>query len=113
MGLDTTHNGWHGSYSAFHRWRIAVCAAAGYGTLDAYKGFDGATPCPDPETDALWYLLNHSDCDGAIKSHHCRALAKRLEELLPALQPADAAAAQQWIEGLRLAADRNEDVEFM
>ena len=29
MGLDTTHNAWHGSYTGFSRWRTAVANAAG------------------------------------------------------------------------------------
>jgi hypothetical protein len=30
MGLDTTHDCWHGSYGGFNRWRNAIAAAAGY-----------------------------------------------------------------------------------
>lgn len=30
MGLDTTHNCWHGAYSAFSRWREQLAIAAGY-----------------------------------------------------------------------------------
>ena len=29
MGLDTTHDCWHGAYSAFHRWRCMIAKAAG------------------------------------------------------------------------------------
>ena len=28
MGLDTTHDCWHGPYSMFMRWRTAIAAAA-------------------------------------------------------------------------------------
>lgn len=30
MGLDTTHDCWHGAYSAFSRWREQLAVAAGY-----------------------------------------------------------------------------------
>lgn len=48
MGLDTSHDCWHGAYSAFNRWREAVAKAAGiplqlmegfwgYGTVDEWR----------------------------------------------------------------------------
>lgn len=30
MGLDTTHEAWHGAYSAFSRWRDKLAEVAGY-----------------------------------------------------------------------------------
>jgi hypothetical protein len=30
MGLDTTHEAWHGAYSAFSRWRDKLAQVAGY-----------------------------------------------------------------------------------
>jgi hypothetical protein len=30
MGLDTTHDAWHGAYSAFSRWRDKLAEVAGY-----------------------------------------------------------------------------------
>lgn len=30
MGLDTTHDAWHGAYSAFSRWRNKLAEVAGY-----------------------------------------------------------------------------------
>jgi hypothetical protein len=30
VGLDTTHDAWHGAYSAFSRWRELIAVAAGY-----------------------------------------------------------------------------------
>lgn len=29
MGLDTTHDCWHGAYSAFHRFRHGIARAIG------------------------------------------------------------------------------------
>ena len=39
MGLDTTHNAWHGAYSAFHRWRTEIARAAGLPPLTLMEGF--------------------------------------------------------------------------
>lgn len=39
MGLDTTHDCWHGAYSDFMRWRMALAEAAGLPPLDLMEGF--------------------------------------------------------------------------
>jgi hypothetical protein len=39
MGLDTTHNAWHGAYSAFMRWRKEIAKAAGLPPLELMEGF--------------------------------------------------------------------------
>lgn len=39
MGLDTTHECWSGSYSAFMRWRREIARAAGFPPLDLMLGF--------------------------------------------------------------------------
>ncbi len=170
MGLDTTHDCWHGPYSAFNRWRQAVAKAAGI-PLYLMDGFhqcpnatamewaaprDGGPMCASPygpllhgwarqaddllpiswnvlKPDVLHVLLNHSDCDGEIAAEHCAPLADRLEQLLPMLPTTyetgpheglhgpetitvhvhDAPIrARQFIDGLRLAASRNEPVGF-
>jgi len=41
MGLDTTHDAWHGSYSAFMRWRIELARVAGLPPLSLMEGFYG------------------------------------------------------------------------
>ena len=38
MGLDTTHDCFHGAYSAFSRWRNAVAEAAGYMVAPGARG---------------------------------------------------------------------------
>lgn len=119
MGLDTSHDCWHGAYSAFGRWRAKVCEVAGHGKLDDRAGFGGAIPWPTD--DPLVKLLYHSDCDGEIAWEDCAAIADRLEELLPALKRAGdggghigdyAESAGRFIAGLRLAASRKENVDF-
>lgn len=39
MGLDCSHNAWHGAYSAFMRWRQKVAEVAGLPPLELMDGF--------------------------------------------------------------------------
>ena len=39
MGLDISHDTWHGAYSAFHRWRVEIASAAGLPPLELMEGF--------------------------------------------------------------------------
>lgn len=39
MGLDTTHDAWHGAYSAFMRWRCKIAEVAGLPPLELMEGF--------------------------------------------------------------------------
>lgn len=139
MGLDTTYEAWHGAYSAFFRWRRKLAFVAGYSYFHpVHSGLDGEcrngrfvdwdllnTPLiaqgnwltkPD---DPLLILLAHSDCDGHIRYEDCIPLADRLEELMPYLHGSGGehignyrAKTQQFIDGLRAAADDGQGVLF-
>jgi len=39
MGLDTSHDCWHGAYSAFNRWRTTIARVAGLPPLELMEGF--------------------------------------------------------------------------
>lgn len=158
MGLDTSHDCWHGAYSAFMQWRCGIAKAAGLPPLQFMEGFyeymdishedasaavqalgfaqehkwarellqafyfRGNFPikweCLKPSP--LHTLLNHSDCDGIIPASECAAIADALEALLPALPKDDVGGhidnwrkkTRSFIDGLRLAAKKNEDVDF-
>ena len=135
MGLDTTHNCWHGSYGAFSRWRNALAEAAGYmvGTLKETgratvlidwghlrEDFELLGMWEQPPADPLLVLIAHSDCEGFIYVRDLEALARRMEELLPLLGDKDVVghiglyrdATERFISGLRLASERGEDVQF-
>ena len=132
MGLDTTHDCWHGAYSAFTRWRNKLAEVAGY---KFYKEGGIDQPLIDwghitqenlfgqwKETpkDPLMVLIAHSDCEGEIFPEQAEPLADRLEALLPLLPDDEAgghignwrAKTQQFIDGLRAAAKEDEPVEF-
>jgi hypothetical protein len=116
MGLDTTHDCWHGSYGSFHRFRTALAQAAGLPPLDTMAGFTRSglpgRSWAEFEHDALVVLLNHEDCDGEIACSDCARLADRLDELLPLLSENWRRAAAEFSVGLRAAAAAGEDVEF-
>jgi|SRR6185369_3412407 len=141
MGLDTSHDCWHGSYSAFTRWRNTIAEVAGYSlmepTPEEREKYFVVSKYPMIEWDGIeeknyggdWsqmpgdpliVLIAHSDCDGVIHPEHGRPLADRLEQLLPLLPEEDAPGhignwrdkTQRFIDGLRQAARLGEDVEF-
>jgi hypothetical protein len=126
MGLDTSHDAWHGAYSAFARFRAGLARAAGMpgGPLRDWFERDAAPYLPISwdvlGPDPLIVLLDHSDCDGEIAAADCGPLADRIEELIPLLPGADdpghigswAKKARQFVAGLRLAASRGEALDF-
>lgn len=142
MGLDTTHDCWHGAYSSFQRWRDKIAEVGGYtfhpsnepanydidwGNIQTTIGNDllGRWPKmpvrPDGTEDPLIILLAHSDCEGMIQAEFTSALADRLEKLIPLLEKEGeggghigsyADKTRTFVEGLRRAVEANEDVEF-
>lgn len=130
MGLDTSHDCWHGAYGAFHRLRNAIAEAADWPMNE--DGSDYLLPFDElqdknysgdwdrvPGDDPLIVLLAHSDCDGVIHPEHGRHIAKRLRELAPLL-PVEGGGhiksmrgdTLQFAEGLERAAAAGEDVVF-
>lgn len=59
MGLDCSHNAWHGAYSAFHRWRCKIAEVAGLPPLDLMEGFYSPLMTGSPPT--LYHGLNTRD----------------------------------------------------
>lgn len=135
MGLDTSHDCWHGAYSAFTRWRHKLAEVAGYTFEKCPKPHDymdqvaidwsvitDANLQGDWEqtpSDPLLVLIAHSDCDGEILPAQALPLADRLEALLPLLEGDGGghigsyrAKTEQFIAGLRKAAAANEPVDF-
>jgi hypothetical protein len=142
MGLDTSHDCWHGAYSAFSRWRHEVAKAAGYQVLPV-KYDDGVVrdtimidwghlperalygEWPETPADPLLVLIAHSDCEGEIRPEQAGPLADRLEELMPQMERQDgeagghiaarggySGATRKFIDGLRAASAAGEPVDF-
>jgi len=139
MGLDTSHDCWHGAYSAFDRWRNIIAKAAGYEiwpvkeglrerdtiilhwgaiTMDNVMGVWEKTP-----DDPIVVILVHSDCEGVIHPAQATPLADRLQEILPNIEDDDSAGhikarggnravTEKFIAGLRAAAEAGEPVKF-
>lgn len=141
MGLDTSHDCWHGAYSAFTRWRHHIARAAGYYVRpvkwsDNYEIesilLEWHRYHPEKELQGDWdetphdpliVLFAHSDCDGVIRPAQAVPLADALEALLPKLEnPQDGGhigarggyveVTKQFITGLRAAAAAGEDIDF-
>lgn len=133
MGLDTTHDCWHGPYSQFMRWRqwinlFVMTKRAHEGDKTAREiSHMGATA---EAIERAWaeghyqdqsipinVLMNHSDCDGDIPTEVCGPLADALEELLDqmperGIYDEKRPATERFIRGLRRAAAAGESVEF-
>lgn len=117
MGLDTTHDCWHGPYSYFDEWRGVVAKAAGRvwdkATFARNKLVLYGLWIEDRYDDPLDVLFEHSDCDGIIMPDDAAKLADALERLLPKIDGDDyQAETERFINGLREASDMGQVVEF-
>ena len=142
MGLDTTHGCWNGAYSAFNRFRAKLWLLAGMPPLELMNGMltrksieEGNYMVRDlPQwvqdglpisfeclkEDAIMILICRNDCEGEIEWEDCKPLADRMEELVPLLPTEPDAGhiggwrekTQTFIDGLRLAYEKKENVEF-
>lgn len=129
MGLDTTHDAWHGAYSAFMRFRAELVREAWGRDIRSLPGYHDSILSPDVATvdyteaersDALYPLIDHSDCEGELSVEVLLPLAARLEELAPRFRGIDGgghlggveAKALQFAAGCRAAAAAGEPLEF-
>lgn len=130
MGLDTSHDCWHGAYSAFMRFRLDILKTLGFG--DGSRETSIYVNWQAPEKQELWtrlekehpgifVLINHSDCDGVIEVKDQLLLATELEAVAAKmpdepgvghLTHGSKAAALRFAKGLREANAAGEDVEF-
>lgn len=134
MGLDTTHDCFHGPYSQFMQWRewlnyFVMRERAKNGDVNANEvSHLGVTRealmrawnegLYDDQSVPINVLMAHSDCDGEITADMCAPLADALQALADQYMPprgtydAMRPATDRFIKGLRLAASRNEPVTF-
>jgi hypothetical protein len=131
--LDIDHGCYNGTEAQFDSLRCMWSQAAGYGVLDfrdqggplmpkinllAFSEEDMAGEWPNgAPDDPLLILLVHHERSGRIQWGHAGYLADRLEELerilsVPGSTPAWVLMTQQFIRGLRTAAQWRQDVVF-
>lgn len=123
MGLDTTHNAWHGPYSSFNDFRRSIIKAYNDTDLFEYEGYESrckkdldkpspSTPLTNIEDRGLFLLSDHSDCEGDIKWADCGLLANSIVKLFTKLPAYQLDNARQFVKGLRLANRKKQDLIF-
>lgn len=73
MGLDTSHNAWHGAYSAFNRFRTEIAHLAGFPPLELMEGYWGTNDNPFTLLDYKYPIGNELEYSNI----------RRLKERLP------------------------------
>lgn len=127
IGSTTGYIAWHGSSTAFARWRCDLAYIAEFAVflpsdrgsaphpiLDNYN-IAAANARGDWDTmpaDPLLVLLAHSDRDGYIRPAQAGPLADRLTELLPQLHSRWHDVTGQFIAALQRAAEAGDDLTF-
>tara|TARA_R110000851_G_scaffold98468_2_gene213107 strand:+ start:123 stop:497 length:375 start_codon:yes stop_codon:yes gene_type:complete len=123
MGLNTTHNAFHGSYGGFNRMRQDIAKVWG-GSYPPHRDDnldDKFVYFPEKidEQSGMAIFMRHSDCDGEISPQDCKKVADELAKLLPKLEQyiddtpySTHAKVSQFIEGCRLAYKLKEPLEF-
>ena len=116
MGLDTTHNAWHGAYSSFNKFRFWLADRIGI-NLNEYAGYGNGTKDLRNINHDLMPLFNHSDCDGILTVDECKQIANGLKKVIDAVVPDNSPfnnyeRAKQFMDGCLLAVSRNEEIEF-
>lgn len=84
MGLDTSHNAWHGPYSSFNDFRKWLADKIGINLDEDYRGYGNINATKDLESidHKLMPLFNHSDCEGILTPEECLQIAEGIEDVL-------------------------------
>jgi hypothetical protein len=126
MGLDTTHDAFHGGYGSYLILREALMHAAGYRQTKDYPPtfeWDGDPDFDLPENKEIWdsarfgeidnwpfdpvlFLWAHEDCEGVIRPVIAGQIADRIEDLLPKIHDATLIFAPAWADPQREPAGR-------
>lgn len=82
MGLDTSHDAWHGPYSSFNQFRKWLGEKIGINIYE-YEGYgDKGTKELSTIDHDIQPLLDHSDCDGELTWEQCKRVAKGLKLII-------------------------------
>lgn len=117
MGLDTTHNCYHGAYSWFNSFREWIFRNIWLNPNDFIwysRDWEWTKDLKD-----IWHpilpLLNHSDCDGILDKEDQESIIIWWNQILANLIEKNELyenKLKQFIEWCELALEDNEDVEF-
>lgn len=77
MGLDTSHDCWHGGYGRFGQWRIALAKVAGLPPLEFMEGFWRTGDDTDP------FFMAGIDMSPERRIEWADGTAKHFQSLLP------------------------------
>lgn len=77
MGIDFSHGEAHWAYSGFMRFRGMLATSLGYARPLHEMYDDGSYVCMEQE--AIYPLINHSDCDGDL-------IVEEMNQILPQLK---------------------------
>ena len=125
MGLDTSHDAWHGPYSSFNQFRYWLAKKIGI-NLDDYLGYGKVNPTKDLTSidHKLMPLFHHSDCDGILTPSECKQIAEGIDEVLNSMSQEEIddpennwhfsnySKAKQFKEGCLLAYSKKENIDF-
>jgi hypothetical protein len=125
MGLDTSHDAWHGPYSSFNRFRYWLAEKIGI-NLDDYIGYGKESAVKELTSidHKLMPLFNHSDCEGELTPAECKQIAEGIDEILKGISKEEVEhpentysfshinKAKQFREGCLLAHSLNENIDF-
>lgn len=116
MGLDTSHNAWHGPYSSFNRFRTMIAEKIGI-KLEDMEGFGGNKSFSEVNHPIV-PLLDHSDCDGELSVEECKSIVEGIDLILSDFNVKTdedvyfVRYMKQFSDGCKLAISRNENIQF-
>lgn len=114
MGLDTTHDAFHGAYSSFHRFRKGLIQLTDNISIDDLNGYGGHIPYESIKEEGVRRLINQSDCDGEISPQDCKIIADSLDVYIPKMDVDSELYSRsiQFRDGCLLAHSKGETLEF-
>ena len=87
MGLDTSHNAWHGAYSAFMRWRRMLAQVAGLPPLDLMEGFYEPLGSPGGQVTLYYGIETNMPAYGPDSQPYLASIDERLPIRWECLKP--------------------------
>lgn len=114
MGLDTTHNAFHGAYSSFHRFRSQLLDLTDQINAESLVGYGGTAEYEVIKNKGIRRLMDQSDCEGEISPKDCKLIADSLDAYIPLMDKDSELYSRsvQFRDGCLLAFSKGETLEF-